>query len=98
MGHMATVLARQFHQGSFDKRADIGDLPQDRLAPRHEPIFRALYGLHGWTVLIHARIGNKKSACDNFLVPQALFLHRQALFRRLFSLTARAFRCDESVF
>lgn len=44
---MTTVLARQFHQSSFDKRADVGNLPQDRLSPRHEPIFGLFCGVHG---------------------------------------------------
>ena len=46
MRHVTAVLARQFHQCSFDERADTGDLPQDRLAPRHEPIFGGFIGFH----------------------------------------------------
>jgi hypothetical protein len=44
--HMAAILVRHFYECSFDKRADSGDLPQDRLAPRHEPVFYGFYGLH----------------------------------------------------
>ena len=46
MRHMAAVLARQFYEGAFDERADSGDLPQERLAPRHEPIFRGFGRIH----------------------------------------------------
>jgi hypothetical protein len=68
------------------------------LTPRDEPVFRVLYGLHNWTVFLRAKISNKKSACDKFFVPQARLPPNQPLFRRLFSLPARARRCDESVF
>lgn len=43
---MTTVLTRQFYKSSFDKRADVGDLPQNRLSPRHEPIFGLFRGVH----------------------------------------------------
>jgi hypothetical protein len=38
MRHVPALFVRPFDQRSFDKRADIGDLPQERLAPRHEPV------------------------------------------------------------
>jgi hypothetical protein len=38
MRHVTAVLSRQSYKSSFDERADTGDLPQERLAPRHEPI------------------------------------------------------------
>lgn len=66
MCHMPAVFARQFDQCAFDERADLGDLPQDRLAPRHEPILHGYCVVHNWTVLLRANSGNKKSACDDF--------------------------------
>ena len=47
MRHMATVFVRQFYERTLDERADVGDLPQDRLPACHEPVFRDFYGFHG---------------------------------------------------
>jgi len=84
--HMAAVFSRQSYQCSFDERADAGDLPQDRLAPRHEPIFDGFSGFHDWTVFLRANKSNKKRACDKIFLPQAIRNPLQPLFRRLFSL------------
>ena len=46
MRDMAAVLSRQFDERSFDERADVGDLPQDRLPARHEPVLSDFYGFH----------------------------------------------------
>jgi hypothetical protein len=46
MGHMPAVFARQFDQCTFDERPDLGDLPQGRLAPRHEPIVDGFCVVH----------------------------------------------------
>jgi hypothetical protein len=80
MRHVTTVLSRQFYKSSFDERADAGDLPQERLAPRHEPILWIFCGVHGWTVYIRANICNKKSACDNIFLSQAPDLTSLAAF------------------
>lgn len=71
MCHMAAIFARHTNERSFDERADIGDLPQDRLAPRHEPVLAGFCAIHTWTVYIRANNATKKSACDNFFLPQA---------------------------
>lgn len=71
MGHMAAVFARQFDHSSLDERADAGDLPQDRLSPRHEPVLIGFCGIHNWTVLLRANKCNKKRACDSIFLSQA---------------------------
>jgi hypothetical protein len=81
MSHMAAVPSRQFDQSSFDERAYFGDLPQNRLAPRHEPVFGSFYVVHIWTVLIRANNCNKKSACDDIsFVAGAFQPHPSHLF------------------
>jgi len=68
---MAAVFSRQFDHSPFDERGGVGDLPQDRLPPRHEPVLMCFYGVHNWTVLLRANKCNKKSACDSIFLPQA---------------------------
>ena len=80
MGHMAAVLARQFHQCSFDERADTGDLPQDRLAPRHEPILTGFVAFMIRLYYIRANNSNKKSACDNIFCRRRSFRSAPAAF------------------
>ena len=98
MRHMATVSSRQSDHCSFDERADMGDPPQNPLAPRHEPILGLFYGIHSWTVLLRANISNTKRACNNVLLAQAPVLSRLASSRRLFSLFPCRPRCDNSRF
>ena len=82
MCHVAAVLARQSYQCSFDERAYAGDLPQDRLAPRHEPISDGLSWSHAWPVLLRATYCNKNNACDNILCRRRF----QPLFSRCFAV------------
>ena len=81
MRHMAAVLARQSDQCSFDKRPDTDDLPQSRLAPRHEPILDGFCVFHDWTVLLRANYCNKKSACDNIFFRSRIPAAVQAAFQ-----------------
>ena len=71
MRHVPAVFARQPDQCSFAERAEVGDLPQDRLAPRHEPIPDGFCAIHSWTVLLQSNKGNKKTAGDDILLPPA---------------------------
>lgn len=65
MSHMAAVFARQSDHSSFDEGADACDLPQNRLAPRHEPVFIRFFDYHYWTVLLRANKSNKNMRRDN---------------------------------
>ena len=66
MRHMVAVFARHSYQCSFDERADAGDLPQDRLAPRHEPIFAGVGGFHAWNVHLRINLATKKAPATTF--------------------------------
>lgn len=98
MRHMAAVFSRQFDQCPFDERADVGDLPQNRLPPRHEPVFTCFYEFHVWTVLLRANKSNKKRACDNIFIAAGPLSLLPTLSRRLFSRLHRRQRCDEFIF
>jgi hypothetical protein len=98
MRHVATVFSRHFDKCSFDERADTGDLPQERLAPRHEPILGVLCSVHGWTVYIRANICNKKSACDNIFLSQTPDLASLAAFPPSIQPPLRTEWCDNSGF
>ena len=44
--HVAASFMRHFHQRSFDEWPDLSNLPQDRLAPFHEPVFNWFLRFH----------------------------------------------------